>query len=130
MVIRNARDMARAGREILRRSGARHLLVTRGEQGMTLFEGRSGVTHIPTVAKEVFDVTGAGDTVVAACALALASRAAYEEAAVMANLAAGIVVGEVGTAAVTSEQLKSAIHADLRVETRPVAHGKRRVHQR
>jgi D-beta-D-heptose 7-phosphate kinase/D-beta-D-heptose 1-phosphate adenosyltransferase len=97
---------------------------------MSLFRGDGESGYFPTTAKEVFDVTGAGDTVVAACALALASRAAYEEAAVMANLAAGIVVGEVGTAAVTSEQLKSAIHADLRVETRPVAHGRRRVHQR
>jgi len=67
------------------------------------------VTHIPTVAREVYDVTGAGDTVIATLALALASGASLEEAAVLANHAAGVVVGKVGTASVTREELLSTI---------------------
>jgi D-beta-D-heptose 7-phosphate kinase/D-beta-D-heptose 1-phosphate adenosyltransferase len=79
-------------------------LITRGEQGMSLFEANK-VTHIPTVARKVYDVTGAGDTVISAFTLACASGARLEDAAVIANHAAGIVVGEVGTAVATPEEL-------------------------
>ncbi|MEK6604735.1 MAG: PfkB family carbohydrate kinase, partial [Nitrospirota bacterium] len=67
------------------------------------------VTHIPTVARQVFDVTGAGDTVVAALALALAAGASMRQAAILANHAAGIVVGMVGTGTVTAAQLDEAL---------------------
>jgi D-beta-D-heptose 7-phosphate kinase/D-beta-D-heptose 1-phosphate adenosyltransferase len=67
------------------------------------------VTHIPTVARQVFDVTGAGDTVVAALALALAAGASMRQAAILANQAAGIVVGMVGTGTVTAAQLDEAL---------------------
>ena len=80
------------------------MLITRGEQGMSLFE-KNKITHIPTVARKVYDVTGAGDTVISAFTLARASGAAMEDAAVIANHAAGIVVAEVGTAVATPEQL-------------------------
>lgn len=107
--IRDEASLDEAGKRLLKVWEARAVLITRGQEGMSLFseDGRNG--HFPTAAREVFDVTGAGDTVVATCALALASRSTYEEAAVMANLAAGIVVGEVGTVAVSSDRLERAI---------------------
>ena len=76
---------------------------------MSLFEDHGRVTHIPTVARQVFDVTGAGDTVVATLALALTAGAPMRQAAILANYAAGIVVGMVGTAAVSAAQLEEAI---------------------
>ncbi|PWB81352.1 MAG: D-glycero-beta-D-manno-heptose-7-phosphate kinase [Candidatus Methylomirabilota bacterium] len=100
--------LAVAGRELLRKLEATAILVTRGEAGMSLFEdGR--VTHIPAVAKEVYDVTGAGDTVLAALALAMVSGAPLREAAVIANHAAGVVVGRTGTATVNREELLEAL---------------------
>jgi D-beta-D-heptose 7-phosphate kinase/D-beta-D-heptose 1-phosphate adenosyltransferase len=74
---------------------------------MSLFEDREKVTHIPTSAKKVFDVTGAGDTVIAGFTLAHVAGATPVEAAIIANLAAGMVVGEVGTASVSWEALKA-----------------------
>ncbi|MEW5766315.1 MAG: D-glycero-beta-D-manno-heptose-7-phosphate kinase [bacterium] len=85
------------------------VLITRGEKGMSLFPRQGEVTHIPTVAREVYDVTGAGDTVVAVFTLALASGAGLLEAATLANYAAGIVVGKVGTATVTRGELKKEL---------------------
>jgi D-beta-D-heptose 7-phosphate kinase/D-beta-D-heptose 1-phosphate adenosyltransferase len=76
---------------------------------MSLVEGVGKVTHIPTVARQVFDVTGAGDTVVAALALALSAGASMRHAAILANHAAGIVVGMVGTGTVTAAQLDEAL---------------------
>jgi D-beta-D-heptose 7-phosphate kinase/D-beta-D-heptose 1-phosphate adenosyltransferase len=108
--IRDAGSLARAGAALLTRWQAEAVLITRGEQGMSLFARGAPARHFPTTARHVFDVTGAGDTVVAACALALGARASLETAAVLANHAAGIVVGEVGTATVTARQLQ----ADLR----------------
>ena len=85
------------------------ILITRGEKGMTLFEKNGLITNIPTKAKEVYDVSGAGDTVVAALSLALASGATMKEAAIIANYAAGIVVGKIGTSSVSIEELKGSI---------------------
>lgn len=85
------------------------LLITRGSQGMSLFLNGAEVTHIPAVARNVFDVTGAGDTVVSALAMALAAGATLEQAARLANLAASIVVGKVGTATVTRDELLEVI---------------------
>jgi len=99
-----------AGRELLRKLEVKAILVTRGEAGMSLFEDGQ-VTHIPAVAKEVYDVTGAGDTVVAALALAMTSGASLREAAVIANHAAGIVVGRAGTATISREELLDALKA-------------------
>jgi D-beta-D-heptose 7-phosphate kinase/D-beta-D-heptose 1-phosphate adenosyltransferase len=102
-------DLVRAGRKILRESGIEHLLITRGEEGMALFESNSAVTHIPTVAREVFDVTGAGDTVISTLTLGLVAGLSILQAAVLANIAAGIVVGKLGTASVTPDELIAAI---------------------
>ncbi len=105
--IRDAASLARAGAELLARWEADAVLITRGEQGMSLFARGAPARHFPTVARRVYDVTGAGDTVVAACALALGAGASLEAAAVLANHAAGIVVGEVGTATVSATQLRA-----------------------
>ena len=102
-------EIEKAGAEILSLISCRYLIIKRGEQGMTVFERGKRPLHIPTVAREVFDVTGAGDTVVAAAALALLAGATIGEAARIANAAAGVVVGKIGTAAVTPEELKSAL---------------------
>lgn len=98
-----------AGKMLLKRLGSEAVLITRGEHGMSLFERRGTVTHIPTMAKAVFDVTGAGDTVNSTLGLALAAGAQMREAAVLSNLAAGIVVGIVGTATVNREALETAL---------------------
>jgi D-glycero-beta-D-manno-heptose-7-phosphate kinase len=98
-----------AGRQLHQRLGCRAVLITRGERGMSLFEAGGTVTHIPTVARQVYDVTGAGDTVVATLALALAAGAPMRQAARLANYAAGIVVGMLGTGTVTPAQLQEAL---------------------
>jgi len=101
-------SFVRAGRELLRVSRAKHLLITRGEEGMTLFEEDETV-HISTVAQEVFDVTGAGDTVIASLTLAVAAGGSVQEAAVLANHAAGVVVGKLGTATATVEEMRASV---------------------
>jgi rfaE bifunctional protein kinase chain/domain len=99
----------RIGANLLRKARAGAVLITRGEEGMSLFEKGTDVFHIPTVAREVYDVTGAGDTVIAALSLALAAGAPFREAAYLANVAAGVVVGEFGTVPVSKKQLLAAI---------------------
>ena len=102
-------SLAAAGEKLVGMWQAQAVLITRGPDGMSLFRRRGGVEHFPTEPKEVFDVTGAGDTVVAVSALALACGASFEDAAVMANMAAGLVGDEVGTVAVPVERLKNII---------------------
>jgi len=102
--IKDDKTLLKAGKNLMKKLSCKAVLITRGEQGMSLFE-KNKVTHIPTVARKVYDVTGAGDTVISAFTLAYVSGADMEEAAVIANHAAGIVVGEVGTAVATPEQL-------------------------
>jgi len=82
-----------------------HLLMTRSEKGMSIFQNNGVINNIPTFAKEVFDVTGAGDTVISVYTLALACGANYTEAAKIANTAAGIVVGRVGTSVVKVDEI-------------------------
>jgi D-beta-D-heptose 7-phosphate kinase/D-beta-D-heptose 1-phosphate adenosyltransferase len=102
-------SLLKAGTLLLKRLKCKAVLITRGEQGMSLFEHGGRITHIPTVAQEVFDVTGAGDTVISALTLAMAAGACTATAAVISNYAAGIVVGIVGTATVKPEELKQRI---------------------
>jgi D-beta-D-heptose 7-phosphate kinase/D-beta-D-heptose 1-phosphate adenosyltransferase len=102
-------SLLEAGHRLLKRLHCEAVLITRGEKGMSLFEKNGEVTHIPTMAKAVFDVTGAGDTVVGTLGLALASGATLTEAATLANYAAGVVVGIVGTATVSRQMLKEAL---------------------
>ncbi len=101
-------DTQKLGKDILKALRAESVLITQGEEGMTLFE-KARVTHIPTMAQEVYDVTGAGDTVISVLTLALACGASYVEAARLANLAAGIVVGKLGTATVSPQELQGAL---------------------
>jgi D-beta-D-heptose 7-phosphate kinase/D-beta-D-heptose 1-phosphate adenosyltransferase len=102
-------SLCAAGRRLLALWEAEAVLISRGEEGMSLFKRPDVVRHFPTAAREVFDVTGAGDTAVAACALALAAGGTPEEAAVLANIAAGVAVAHVGTVAVDAAAVRAAI---------------------
>lgn len=106
-------DLEVAAQELKKRLGHHALLVTRGSQGMTLLEGDAPPVHIRAVgAQQAVDVTGAGDTVIATFALALASGASFAEAARLANYAGGLVVMKRGTATVTVAELKHAVSTD------------------
>ncbi len=107
--IRKDQDLYKAGEQLLTLWQAEAVLVSRGEEGMSLFKTKGAPQHIPATAREVFDVTGAGDTVLATCALALGAGATPEEATVIANHAAGIVVGKIGTATVTPQELRAVL---------------------
>jgi len=98
-----------AGAMIRRRLGCGSVLITRGEKGMSLYEDDGVSWHLPTQARQVYDVTGAGDTVIGTLALALSTGASMKDSAILANHAAGIVVGMVGTATVSPEQLSEAL---------------------
>jgi D-beta-D-heptose 7-phosphate kinase/D-beta-D-heptose 1-phosphate adenosyltransferase len=104
-------SLAAAGRRILTLLACRAALVTRGEHGMSLFERGEEPVHVPAAAREVFDVTGAGDSVIATMALAISAGATLPQAAVLANGAAGVVVGKVGTAQATPDELLIALRA-------------------
>ena len=106
-------SLRKAGRRLLEKWRCEAILVTLGEDGMSLFRRDGSVRHFPTTARAVFDVTGAGDTVVAVSALALAAGGSREEAATLANLAAGLVVGGLGTTPVEARQLRAAIREDV-----------------
>ena len=107
----NRDNLVEVGTTLLNRYRYKALLITRGEEGMTLFERNDHVGHtmFPTQAREVFDVTGAGDTVIGVFALCMASGATFKEAAYLANHAAGLVVGKVGTSTVTQAELKKVL---------------------
>jgi len=105
----NDETLHQAARMIRKRLKCDAVLITRGEFGMMLVEGDSSPVYVETAAREVFDVTGAGDTVIATLAATLAAGASITEAAVLANHAAGIVVGKVGTATATAEEVINSI---------------------
>ena len=107
--IQSEESLFSSGKILLNQSGSSAILITRGEHGMSLFEKKGMVTHIPSVAREVFDVTGAGDTVVSTLALSLAMGSSLSDAARLSNYAAGIVVGIVGTGTVSREQLMATV---------------------
>jgi D-beta-D-heptose 7-phosphate kinase/D-beta-D-heptose 1-phosphate adenosyltransferase len=104
--IRSDEDLQQAAGKLLEELDCGAVLVTRGEDGMSLFEKGLAPLHIETAAREVFDVSGAGDTVIATAALALACGTTLPRAAMLANRAAGIVVGKLGTATVTPDELR------------------------
>jgi D-beta-D-heptose 7-phosphate kinase/D-beta-D-heptose 1-phosphate adenosyltransferase len=97
------------GAKLLAMLQAKAVLITRSEEGMSLYLAGGGAHHVPTMAQEVFDVTGAGDTVISTLTLALAAGADYLEASVLSNAAAGIVVGEVGVATVTPAEIEAKL---------------------
>jgi len=108
--IHDEQSLLEAGRQMLETLEAGSVLITQGKDGMTLFERGGETTHIPTVARKVFDVTGAGDTVISTLCMGLAAGMDLKSAAVVANYAAGIVVGELGTSTVTVDELNRAIN--------------------
>jgi rfaE bifunctional protein kinase chain/domain len=107
--IKDETILEEVGWGLLDRLEAEAILITRGEKGMSLFEKNRSLTHFSTRAKKVYDVTGAGDTVISTFACAFAAKASYKEATLISNHAAGIVVGEIGTAQVTQDQLTTEL---------------------
>ncbi len=108
--ILDEKSLIQAGTAILNATSAEHVVITRGKDGMAIFsEGSSTVHWIPTYAREVYDVSGAGDTVIAVLSLSLSAGASIEEAAVLGNLAAGVEVGKRGTATVSPEEIRVAM---------------------
>lgn len=106
----NEQEIIDKGLALIEKFELTALLVTRSEKGMTLLRPNQPAYHLPTVAKEVFDVTGAGDTVISLLATALADGRSLEEACYLSNIAAGIVVGKLGTSTVNTHELENAIH--------------------
>lgn len=107
--VKSELNLRRETASLLEKLDIKAMLITRGEEGMSLIERDGSCIHIPAFAKEVFDVTGAGDTVIGVFALSLAAGAAFREAAALANHAAGIVVGKIGTATVSREELERVL---------------------
>jgi D-beta-D-heptose 7-phosphate kinase/D-beta-D-heptose 1-phosphate adenosyltransferase len=103
------RSLLEAGHRLLERLDARSVLITRGDQGMALFRPDAPPLSFPAIARDVFDVTGAGDTVVSVFALAVAAGADLPQAAAISNHAAGLVVREVGTAVCTIDELRDSL---------------------
>ncbi len=104
----NQQQLVERGMNLLEDLQLQALLVTRGERGMSLLEKNESPLHLPTHAQEVFDVTGAGDTVISILAAGLAVKKSLAEATVLANMGAGVVVGKLGTATVNPEELQYA----------------------
>lgn len=102
-------SLLKAGRKIIEKLGCENLVVTKGEEGMTVFEGTERVNHLPAENRQVYDVTGAGDTVISTLAMGIAGGLTMLDAAYLANVAAGIVVGEVGTVAVSPEMIRDRL---------------------
>jgi len=102
-------DAVKASALLQKKIDCESVLITRGEHGMTLLEKNGSFTHIPTLATEVYDVTGAGDTVISTLGLALATGASAKVSSLLANYSAGIVIKKVGTASVKAEELRQAV---------------------
>jgi rfaE bifunctional protein kinase chain/domain len=113
--LRSAEDLFQAGKRMLRELGAENVLITRGEDGMSLFQSDGSVLHIPTMADHVLDVSGAGDTVIATLTMALAAGAQVREAVMLANVAGGIVVGSVGIVPIGLNALMEAAGSPRRM---------------
>ncbi|MBU1887748.1 MAG: bifunctional hydroxymethylpyrimidine kinase/phosphomethylpyrimidine kinase, partial [Candidatus Omnitrophica bacterium] len=107
--VKDDKSLIRIGKALLKKLKSESVLVTLGEDGMQLFERSGKITHIPTVAQDVFDVSGAGDTVISTFTLAFTAGASMIEAARISNFAAGIVVGKVGIATVTQKELLARV---------------------
>jgi D-beta-D-heptose 7-phosphate kinase/D-beta-D-heptose 1-phosphate adenosyltransferase len=107
-------DLLEVGHGLLKKLEARAILITRGPDGMSLFRTGHEPTHIPTFARRVYDVTGAGDTVIAAFVSAIAAGASEVEAAIVANASAGFTVAEVGTASITRAQLRRELERNIK----------------
>jgi len=109
--ISNEKDIVAVGKRLLEKISAGSVLLTAGEKGMYLFTENGKWLHIPTAAREVYDVSGAGDTVISVCTLALCAGASPLEAAIIANHAAGVEVSKFGVAAVTFAELRESLRS-------------------
>jgi D-beta-D-heptose 7-phosphate kinase/D-beta-D-heptose 1-phosphate adenosyltransferase len=118
--VRNHAETLLAARQLLGAAGSTAIVVTEGKDGMTLFAPGAAEQHFPSFARQVYDVTGAGDTALATLAVALAAGAPLSHAVWLANLAAGLAVGESGTVAISREKLAKAA-ADARRVPAPSA---------
>ncbi len=105
-------ELVKKGQALLTELDLAALLITRSEHGMTLLRKNQQELHLPTQAKEVFDVTGAGDTVIATLALAIAAESSFSQASALANIAAGVVVGKIGTSTVSEAELLAQIYSE------------------
>jgi rfaE bifunctional protein kinase chain/domain len=114
--IRDTESLVAAGRQILKKTQAKEVVITRGKDGMAVFhdDGRPGLS-IPTYAREVYDVSGAGDTVISVLGLGRAAGASLEDSVILGNLAAGVEVGKRGTATVSPEEIRVAMEFFSRV---------------
>ncbi len=113
ITIKDNETLERAGRKLLQKLNCESVLITLGENGMSLFQQGRPTVKIPTIAQDVFDVSGAGDTVISAYTLARACKASAIEAAHISNCAAGIVVGKVGVAVTSQAELLKRIHKEV-----------------
>lgn len=111
-VARDEKELVQLGETLRNRLSLDALLITRGDEGMTLISKEAAPLHLPARAKEVYDVTGAGDTVIATLAAGFASGMTLSEAAQLSNVAAGIVVGKLGTATVSTGEIRQALHGN------------------
>ncbi|MBI5675236.1 MAG: D-glycero-beta-D-manno-heptose-7-phosphate kinase [Nitrospirae bacterium] len=107
--ISDEKSLVMAGKTLMKKLDCGTVLITRGDEGMTLFEKNNRITHVPTFAREVYDVTGAGDTVIATFALCHSAGISSKNAAILANHAAGAVVGEIGTAVATRNDIIASV---------------------
>lgn len=120
--IKNLNSLAKAGFSILKSTGANHVVITRGKDGMAIFsQSNSVIRLIPTYAHEVYDVSGAGDTVIAVLLLGLISNGTIEEASILGNLAAGVEVSKRGTATVSQDEIKMSLDFVRSAGTAPQA---------
>jgi rfaE bifunctional protein kinase chain/domain len=112
--LKDEKEILDAGKELLRKLKAANVLLTLGEHGMSLFESNGSVSSVPTMARNVADVSGAGDTVIATITMALAAGAKIKEAATLANFAGGIVCGYVGIVPIDRRELRDGVSAYMR----------------
>lgn len=111
--IEDKEDLGRAAEYLLNLTKAKAILITQGKDGMSLYQSKEKPVSIPTVAKEVFDVTGAGDTVISVFSMAVFVGFNFQEAAWLSNMAASVVVGKLGTAVVTLEEINEFLHEEM-----------------
>ncbi len=111
LAMESRKDIIMSGKKIMEKIDLKNLLITMGPEGMVLFTGDGRIYHITTSARKVYDVTGAGDTVIGVLGLCLEADIDLVTACILANFAAGIVVGQIGTASATKKELKTAVKA-------------------
>ncbi|RKZ26794.1 D-glycero-beta-D-manno-heptose-7-phosphate kinase [bacterium] len=111
--IRDEKSLLRVGRKLMKKTGAENILITRGSEGMSLFYGDGEVEHFPTMARQVYDVTGAGDTVVSVFTATLSAGGTLREGAIISSHAASVVIGKLGTAVASPKEIITSIKQEI-----------------